>query len=53
MRSLYGDSVGEPELTAEVPSRHVCTVGQCVDVKGLCVLTVYPVADLTQRSEVA
>src|SRR5215217_7736032 len=38
-------AVGEPELTAEVPGRHVRVAGERLDVQRLRILPVDPVAD--------
>ena len=46
-------AVGEPELAAEVPGRHVRAAGQRLDVQRLGVLPVDPVADPAQPREVA
>src|SRR5664279_2117337 len=46
-------AVGEPELAAEVPSRHVRAAGERLDVQRLRVLPVDPVADAAQPREVA
>src|SRR6266849_4637942 len=46
-------SVGEPELAAEVPGRHVRAAGERLDVLRLRVLPVDPVADAAQPREVA
>src|SRR5205807_8892525 len=46
-------AVGEPELAAEVPGRHVRAAGERLDVQRLRVLSVDPVADAAQPREVA
>src|ERR671930_672929 len=46
-------AVGEPELAAEVPGRHVRVAGERLDVQRLRVLPVDPVADAPQSREVA
>jgi hypothetical protein len=46
-------AVGEPELTAEMPGRHVRAAGKRLDVERLRVLPVDPVADPAQGREVA
>ena len=46
-------AVGEPELAAEVPGRHVRAAGERLDVQRLRVLPVDPVADAAQPREVA
>src|SRR5262249_39008027 len=46
-------AVGEPELAAEVPGRHVRAAGERLDVQRLRVLPVDPVADAPQPREVA
>ena len=46
-------AVGEPELAAEVPGRHVHAAGERLDVQRLRVLPVDPVADAAQPREVA
>ena len=46
-------AVGEPELPAEVPGRHVHAAGQRLDVQRLRVLPVDPVADAPQQRQVA
>ena len=46
-------AVGDPELAAEVPGRHVRAAGERLDVQRLCVLPVDPVADAAQSREVA
>jgi len=46
-------AVGEPELAAEVPGRHVRAAGERLDVQRLRVLPVDPVADPAQPREVA
>ena len=45
-------SVGEPELAAEVPGRHVRGAGERLDVERLRVLPVDAVADAAQPYEV-
>ena len=46
-------AVGEPELAAEVPGRHVRAAGERLDVQRLRVLPVDPVANAAQPREVA
>ena len=46
-------AVGEPELAAEVPGRHVRAARERLDVQRLRVLPVHPVANATQPREVA
>src|SRR3984893_3415548 len=46
-------AVGEAELAAEVPGRHVRAAGERLDVQRLRVLPVDPVADAAQSREVA
>ena len=46
-------SVGEPELAAEVPGRHVRASGERLDVQRLRVLPVDPVSNAAQPHEVA
>ena len=46
-------AVGEPELAAEVPGRHVRAAGQRLDVERLRVLPVDPVANPAQQGEIA
>jgi hypothetical protein len=46
-------AVGEPELAAEVPGRHVHAAGERLDVQRLRVLPVDPVANAAQPREVA
>ena len=46
-------AVGQPELAAEVPGRHVHAAGERLDVQRLRVLPVDPVADAAQPREVA
>jgi hypothetical protein len=46
-------AVGEPELAAEAPGRHVRAAGERLDVQRLRVLPVDPVADPAQPREVA
>jgi hypothetical protein len=46
-------AVGERELAAEVPGRHVRAAGERLDVQRLRVLPVDPVADAAQPREVA
>src|SRR5438132_973845 len=46
-------AVGEPELAAEVPGRHVRAAGERLDVQRLRVLPVDPVPDAAQPREVA
>ena len=46
-------AVGEPELAAEVPGRHVRAAGERLDVQRLRVLAVDPVANPAQPREVA
>jgi hypothetical protein len=46
-------AVGEPELAAEVPGRHVRAAGERLDVQRLRVLPVDPVANATQPRQVA
>src|SRR4051812_35380715 len=45
-------AIGEAELTAQVPRRHVRAARERLDVKRLRVLAVHPVADAAQPSEV-
>src|SRR5205085_9370450 len=45
-------TVGEPELAAEVPGRHVHATGEGLDVKRQRELPVDPVADTPQPGEV-
>ena len=45
-------AVGEPELAAEVPGRHVLAAGERLDVQRLRVLPVDSVADAAQPHEV-
>jgi hypothetical protein len=45
-------AVGEPELAAEVPSRHVRAAGERLDVQRLRVLPVDPIADAAQPREI-
>ena len=46
--AVRGLAVGEPELAAEVPGRHVRAAGERLDVQRVRVLTVDPVADAAQ-----
>src|SRR6266545_4173631 len=46
-------AVGEPELAAEVPGRHVRAAGERLDVQRLRVLPVEPIANAAQPRKVA
>jgi len=46
-------AVGEPELPAEVPGRHVRAAGERLDIQRLCILPIDPVADPAQPGKVA
>jgi hypothetical protein len=46
-------AVGAPELTAEVPGRHVRAAGECLDVQRLRVLPIDAVAHAAQARQVA
>src|SRR5207245_7532996 len=46
-------AVGEPELAAEVPGRHVHAAGEGLDVQRLRVLPVDPVADAAHPYQIA
>ncbi len=45
-------TVGKPELATEVPRRHVCAPGERLDVEGLRVVPVDPVANAPQEHQV-
>src|SRR5439155_25172190 len=46
-------AVGEPELAAEVPGRHVRVAGERLDVQRVGVLPVDPVSNAAEQREVA